>query len=157
MYDLRDAFKIAAVNMSLSVRSTLFDATCDATIPALTAIINKLRDEAGIPSVVAAGNNSNDTNVTIPACISKAVAIGNTTKDDRVAQSSNNAPLVDLFAPGAAIKAGVPPGAKCIPPGSGAYCVKTGTFNGGAARGRRLRTVQELPNRRPPRTRSCRH
>jgi len=124
---LRNTFKIAAVNLSVTTRRTLFASQCDATNNELTAAFKSLR-AADIAAIVAPGNNSSNNSVGIPACITSAIAVGNTTKNDLVWRSSNHSPLVDLMAPGTLVTAGVPPGSPCIQPAGGAaYCAKTGT------------------------------
>ena len=122
---LKDTFKIAAVNLSLTTRSTLFAAACDTTNGELTAAFASLR-AADIAPIVASGNNGSSTSVGIPACLSKAFVVGNTTKTDLVAVTSNHSLAVDLMAPGAVVTAAVPPGASCIKT-AGPYCVKSGT------------------------------
>jgi subtilisin family serine protease len=124
---LRNTFKIAAVNLSLTTRGTLFASQCDATNNELTVAFKNLR-AADIAAIVASGNNSSNNSVGIPACITSAIAVGNTQKNDLIGITSNHSPLVDLMAPGTNVTAGVPPGAPCIqPPGAAAYCAKTGT------------------------------
>ena len=72
---------------------------------------NKLHDEpfkpfidnlraAGIATVIASGNDGSTNQLSAPACVSSAVSVGATTKDDRVADYSNVAPFLSLFAPG---------------------------------------------------------
>jgi hypothetical protein len=84
VYALRNQYKIAAVSVSLGMdRST--PGSCDNERPGFTAIINNLR-EAGIATVVAAGNNSDKSSsagwtgatnrLMSPACISSAVSVG---------------------------------------------------------------------------------
>ena len=105
VYALRNTYKIAAVNMSLG--GGLYAAACDATDPARTTAIRNLR-QAGIATIIASGNNGNTGNISRPACISHAIAVGNTQKNDLVARSSNHNALVKLMAPGTSIKAAVP-------------------------------------------------
>jgi hypothetical protein len=87
---------------------------------------------AGIAPVVASGNNGSDAGVAQPACLSTAIAVGNTTKADadrqheHIANGSNHHDLVELLAPGTRILAAVPPGATCSGSSNG-YCRKTGT------------------------------
>ncbi|QLH40591.1 MAG: S8 family serine peptidase [Defluviicoccus sp.] len=107
VYALRSSFRIAAVN--LSVGGGLYASNCSADFPALTMIINKLRS-AGIATVVAAGNNGANGQISAPACIPSTVAVGSTTKGDVVSSFSNMSPLVDLMAPGTDIRAAIPGG-----------------------------------------------
>ena len=51
--------------------------------PALTTAITKLRN-AGIATIVASGNDGFDGAISKPACISTAIPVGNTRKDDRL-------------------------------------------------------------------------
>ena len=116
--------KIAAVNMSLG--GALYQATCDEYEPARTEVIARLR-EAGIATIVAAGNNGYSNAIAAPACISNAVSVGaicdaNNVTDIPtysmlctegkygVASFSNSAVFLDLLAPGILIESTVPGG-----------------------------------------------
>src|SRR5262249_62369264 len=55
---------------------------------------------AGIATVIASGNDGSTNQLSAPACVSSAVSVGATTKDDQVADYSNVAPFLSLFAPG---------------------------------------------------------
>lgn len=105
VYALRSSFRIAAAN--LSVGGGLYASNCSADFPALTMIVNKLRN-AGIATVVAAGNDGANGKIAAPACIPTTVAVGSTTKGDTVSGFSNMSPLVDLMAPGTNIRAAIP-------------------------------------------------
>lgn len=94
--------QVAAVNLSLA-GSPFFDpASCDAASPSRKAAIDNLRS-IGIATVIAAGNNGFTDRISIPGCISSAVSVGNTTKFDQVATSSNRAAFLSLMAPGTSI------------------------------------------------------
>ena len=73
----------------------------------------------GIPTIISSGNQGYVNEINGPACISSAIAVGNTTKADLLWRSSNHSPLVKLLAPGTQIKAAIPTPAK--------YGLKTGT------------------------------
>ncbi len=107
VFQLRKTHKIAAVNMSLG--GGQFFAHCDDNNPAFTAIVKKLR-KAGIATVIAAGNDGFDGAISRPGCVSAAVAVGSTTKEDQVSSFSNHSDLVDVMAPGSSITAAVPGG-----------------------------------------------
>jgi len=98
VYTKRTTHKIAAVNMSIG--GGYFRANCDSYFgPELTAISN-LRN-AGIATVVATGNDGYCGYISAPACISSAIAIGASSKNDIewfYNNWSNN--LMDFFAPG---------------------------------------------------------
>ncbi len=94
---------VASVNMSFG--GGLFSGTCDSA-PQKPAIDN-LRG-AGVLTAIASGNNDSTTQISTPACISTAVAVGATVKDDNLASFSNMSPTVDLLAPGANILSSIP-------------------------------------------------
>jgi len=88
---------IAAVNMSLG--GGWFSASCDDYFPTLTKAIAALRD-VGIATIVASGNNGYDDGISAPSCISHAISVGATWKNDSVASFSNSADFLNLLAPG---------------------------------------------------------
>src|SRR5882724_8909961 len=103
VYDLRTVHDFASVNMSLG--GGLFNAACDDE--PYKPFIDQLRD-AGIATVIASGNDGATNQISAPACVSSAVSVGATTKDDRVADYSNVAPFMSLFAPGDEIVSSYP-------------------------------------------------
>ena len=105
VYELRNDFNIAAVNMSLGGGE--FTTICDSE-PAKVAI--DLLRGAGIATIVASGNDGFTNAISAPACISSAISVGSTSKSDAVSGFSNSATLVDLLAPGGAIRSSVPGG-----------------------------------------------
>ena len=94
---------IAAVNMSLGGGE--HGTACDAD-GRKTAIDSLL--SAGIATVVSAGNDGFLNSVGAPGCISTAITVGSTTDADAVSGFSNRGTLVDIFAPGSAVKSAVP-------------------------------------------------
>lgn len=116
VYELRDTFNIAAVNMSLGGGRYFSEASCDAAQASRKAAIDNLRT-AGIATVIASGNDGFKDSMGTPACISTAVSVGATTDGDSVASFSNVASFLDLYAPGVSITSSVPGGG-------------TGTWNG---------------------------
>lgn len=119
-------YQIASVNLSLQFDPPSGDqASCDGLDADMKAVIDNLR-EAGIPTVVASGNNScNGTGCTnaisFPGCISSAVSVGSTNKSDQVSTFSNSAPFLSLVAPGESI-------CSSVPTGTGATCFSTSDF-----------------------------
>jgi Subtilase family len=97
---------IKAANMSLGGGKST--AACD-TGDNLTmkGLIDQLRT-AGVATVIASGNESFTDGVSSPGCISTAVTVGATSKQDVLASFSNSSPLVDLLAPGVSIRAAYP-------------------------------------------------
>jgi subtilisin family serine protease len=94
---LRPARALASVNMSLG--GGQYIAACD--LDSRKAAIDNLRN-AGIATVVAAGNNNFRNALTAPACISTAIAVGGVTDTDNPPADSvvlNIHNLVDLLAP----------------------------------------------------------
>lgn len=107
VYALRDTYNIAAVNMSLGGGS--YSSYCDDSRASLKTAIDNLRS-VGIATVIATGNNGYTNSISAPACISTAVSVGSTNKDDTVASYSNSASIFDLLAPGTYIDASIPGG-----------------------------------------------
>jgi subtilisin family serine protease len=92
---LSDVIKISAVNMSLGGGLNYGHCDKDKRKP----IIDRLR-RRGIATVIAAGNDYSAGQIAVPACISSAVSVAATRKDDIVAVYSNNSSSVTLLAPG---------------------------------------------------------
>jgi subtilisin len=105
VYQLRNTRSFAAVNMSLG--GGRYYNSCDTD--SRKAIIDNLR-AAGIATVVSSGNDGFRDSVGAPACISTAVTVGSTTKQDTLAFDSNMSSMVDLLAPGDSINSSVPGG-----------------------------------------------
>lgn len=107
IYDLKDTYNIAAVNMSLG--GGTYSSYCDNAYSAVKAAIDALRS-VGIATVIASGNDSSTTGISFPACISSAVSVGAATISDNVASYSNSAAILSLLAPGSSILSSVPGG-----------------------------------------------
>ncbi len=105
VYSLRSTYSIASVNMSLG--GGVFTATCDNESPAITTTINSLR-AAKIATVVASGNSGNAGAISFPACISSAISVGSTTKQNAISSFSNSASFLSLLAPGSSITSSMP-------------------------------------------------
>jgi subtilisin family serine protease len=97
-------FAISSVN--ISIWSGNFP-TCDLDLR--KGLIDQLRT-ARVATVVISGNGGSNTGVGAPGCITTAITVGNTTKADVVAASSDSAAVVDLLAPGTNINSSVPGG-----------------------------------------------
>lgn len=110
VYELRNQHNIVAVNMSIG-GSDLFEGTCDNVNNMVTMLINQLYS-AGIATVVSAGNGLSTNGMSWPACITKAISVGNTVSTtprifnginfntDEVWADSNISSETDLLAPG---------------------------------------------------------
>jgi subtilisin family serine protease len=109
VYQLRDQFQIASVNMSLGGGYYSSRASCDRDNPGVKAAIDNLR-AVGIATVVAAGNDGLADGLSAPACISSAISVGATTKSNQVPYWSNTANFLSLLAPGSGIASSVPGG-----------------------------------------------
>ncbi len=114
---LKDAYQIASVNMSLGGGKYTSEAACDAGNTAVKTAIDNLRS-VGIASVISSGNDAFTDGIATPGCISTAIAVGSTTKQDAISSFSNSSPMVDLLAPGSSINSAVP---------GGGFGVKSGT------------------------------
>jgi subtilase family protein len=102
---LRSSLNIASVNMSLG--GGKHTSSCDGD--SRKAVIDNLRS-VGIATVISSGNSSFNDAVGAPACISSAITVGSTTKNDVVAATSNSSSQVELLAPGVDINSSVPGG-----------------------------------------------
>ncbi|APH72151.1 S8 family serine peptidase [Aquibium oceanicum] len=100
VYALRNTYKIASVNVSIGGGS--YSSYCDSD--SRKPIIDLLRN-AGIASAISAGNNSYNTNVGAPGCISSAITVASSTKSDVRSSFSNWGSLIDVVAPGSSILA----------------------------------------------------
>jgi subtilisin family serine protease len=129
MNSLPGGVRLASVNMSLG--GGAFPGTCD-TEPQKPAI-DRLRN-AGVLTVISAGNDGDVAAIGTPACISTAVAVAASTKTDMISLFSNMSAKVELVAPGGAgggppfmdpadIQSAVP----VVPPSTSAYLFFPGT------------------------------
>lgn len=103
VYALRNQYTFASVNLSLG--NGAFSGNCDGD--PLKASIDNLRS-VGIATVVAAGNDGSTSQISSPACISTAVGVGSTEKNDVVSSFSNIAAFLSLLAPGGSILSAYP-------------------------------------------------
>jgi len=106
VYSLRNTYKIAAVNMSLGGGQYFSSCNSDSR----REIIDNLR-AVGIATVISSGNDHYTDGISAPACISTAVSVGATDKNDIIASYSNSHPtMLSLFAPGSSIYSAIPGG-----------------------------------------------
>ncbi len=105
VYELRDTYTIASVNMSLGGGKYSSVSECDRD--SRKEIIDNLR-AAGIATIIASGNDGYCGYINAPACISSAISVGATTDTDSVASYSNSADFMSLFAPGSTINSSIP-------------------------------------------------
>ena len=112
VYELRNQYAFASVNLSLGVGG--YYNYCDSEYPAFKDKILQL-SSVGIATVAASGNESQKNQMVAPACVSTAVSVGATTKQDEITdwdenRGSNVSPSLDLLAPGVEIESSVPEG-----------------------------------------------
>jgi subtilisin family serine protease len=107
VYELRDQYSVAAVNLSLG--GAAYDSACDAESPLFAAVIDNLKS-VGIATVAASGNDGLTYGLAEPACVAAAISVGATTTADEVAWFSNASDDLDLLAPGSPINSSVPGG-----------------------------------------------
>ena len=118
VYELRTAYNIAAVNMSLG-GGQYFLPNCDTELEFQVTkdSIVALRT-AGIATVIASGNSYYKTSMSAPACLSSAISVGATCDSasagfgcdavDDIPNYSNIASFISLLAPGSIISSSVP-------------------------------------------------
>jgi subtilisin family serine protease len=103
IYLIRNTYKIAAINMSLGGGS--YSSYCSNSSRA--QIIANLR-AAGIPTVVASGNDASCNSISDPACVPGVIAVNGTDKQDKEYFYGNWSNLmVSLMAPGEYITSAV--------------------------------------------------
>ena len=102
VYSIRNQLNLASINMSLGGGE--YDGFC--TSDARRPIIQLLR-EAGILTVVAAGNSGFRGSLNAPACIPEVLSVGSVSNSGIVSGFSNASHDLDLFAPGERISAGL--------------------------------------------------
>lgn len=98
-------YQIAAVNMSLGGGQN--SSPCDSS--SLKDAIDNLRS-VGVATIIASGNDGYTDAIASPACISTAVSVGSTCKQDEISSFSNRADFLSLWAPGEKISSSVPGG-----------------------------------------------
>lgn len=112
VYSLRNTHNIASVNMSLGGGRFYDQASCDANNSVMRSTIGILRN-AGIATVIAAGNSGFSDSLGSPGCVTGAISVGSTlsmygqtnscangNNVDAVSCFSNSANFLDLLAPG---------------------------------------------------------
>ena len=104
VYALRATHDFSSVNVSIGGGG--FSGNCDTYQGAYKAAVDNLRT-VGIPTVIAAGNDSFRDEISSPACISSAISVGSTTDSDAISSFSNIASIVSLLAPGTGIESSV--------------------------------------------------
>lgn len=107
LYLNRSQLNLASVNMSLGGFGDNVTA-CGGT--AINTSMGLLRN-AGIAVVAASGNDASDDEyvdgISAPACSPNAISVGAVDDNDVVTSFSNDAPILDLLAPGYRILAGI--------------------------------------------------
>jgi subtilisin family serine protease len=101
------SINVAAANMSLG--GGQYAAPCDALpeFNTLRLAIQQLRDQ-NVATVIAAGNSGYRNAMAAPACLTPAISVAASDKNDQVASFSNISSLTHLIAPGTPILAPVP-------------------------------------------------
>ena len=107
VYAQRSNYAIAAANLSLGGMN--FSNTCDYEAPGITSVIQSLRG-ANIATVISSGNGSMPNAISFPGCISSAISVGSTTKQNAISTFSNSASFLSLLAPGTSITSSLPGG-----------------------------------------------
>jgi len=107
LFTNRVALDLVAVNMSLGGTAFSTQGSCDASDPTRKAAIGQLRS-AGIPVVVASGNDGLTSQISRPACFSTSISVGATDDALTVASFSNNDGYLALLGPGRFVCSAVP-------------------------------------------------
>ncbi|HWP00755.1 MAG TPA: S8 family serine peptidase [Methylococcus sp.] len=104
--ELPGGAQVAAANLSLGGVAA-YTSYCDSD--PRKPIIDSLRS-VGVATVIASGNEYYVNAVSAPGCISTAVTVASSTKQDTISSFSNMAFMVDLVAPGSDILSSIPGG-----------------------------------------------
>ncbi|MCJ7661847.1 MAG: S8 family serine peptidase [Anaerolineales bacterium] len=107
VYSLRNSYNIASVNMSLGGGEYTSVCDSDPSYASFKTAIDLLSN-AGIAVVPATGNIGKRDATAGPACVSSAISVGATDKNDNLAYYSNIASFTTLLAPGSSIRSSVP-------------------------------------------------
>ncbi len=117
--DNSETYNITVISLSLGT-DTQYSTNCDSLFPSFNTSINNAFNK-NISVVVSSGNEGSTTGISSPACISKAIPVGDTydanlgsitwtgtctdstTAIDKIVCHANRNSLVKLFAPGALI------------------------------------------------------
>lgn len=103
VYKQRNAFRIAAVNVSIGGSSS--PKSCKKS--PIKKTVAKLR-AAGIATLAASGNDGSNKKLSTPACVTGVIAVGASTDADSVAPFSNSNSQLALLAPGVNIGLAMP-------------------------------------------------
>ena len=109
VYALRSTLSIAAVNLSLGLPFEGHSSTCDTLEAPTKTAIDQLRS-VNIATVIASGDDGFTNGVSRPSCVSSAISVGSTTKNDTVSSFSNVSSILSLLAPGSSIYSSIPGG-----------------------------------------------
>ena len=102
VYELRNTYDIAAVNLSLgSPPQNCSDADWEEIVGLLT--------DAGIAVVAASGNSGSADSIMFPACLPEVISVGATEMTGDIASFTDSSSDLDLLAPGAPIETTVIP------------------------------------------------
>ena len=107
VYELRNMYAIAAVNLSLSDLDYPSQKACEADNQPTKAAVDNLK-RAGIATVASSGVTGHCGSLGAPSCISSAISVGATDSNDLVISDSNSASFLTLLAPGSGITSSVP-------------------------------------------------
>ncbi|MEM7534446.1 MAG: S8 family serine peptidase [Chloroflexota bacterium] len=107
VYELRNTYNIAAVNMSVGRGLYSNPAICDQNELATKIAIDKLY-AVNIPVIVATGNNGWSDRMLAPACISTSISVAATDLEDEIPSFNNTTYFTDLLAPGTQIRSATP-------------------------------------------------
>lgn len=109
IYSIRDAYNIAAVNMSLGGGHYTGACDNDDWSKRATAEMIALLYQVDIPVVISSGNSgAYEEGISAPACIDLAISVGAVDSDGKRAYFSQNGANLDLYAPGVSITSSLP-------------------------------------------------
>ena len=124
-------YNISVLSLSLGAAYFPDRNSCDGNYSSLSAVVREAV-QGGISVVASTGNEGLQDSVRVPACLTGVIPVGATDKQDLIADFSNYAGFVKLFAPGDYINStfpleGADPFVNCGSQTGSGYCVMSGT------------------------------
>lgn len=104
--DNSESYNISVISMSLGSSTSHYSSYCDSSAASWSQKVQAAVSK-NISVIISSGNENKNSEISLPACIENATAVGASTDSDSVASYSNHANILDLLAPGSTINSPV--------------------------------------------------